>query len=307
MIEQVELKFRKIKRSVIIIISFLILSIALAFVAGCGNANSSQDVVASVNGEKITKNELYEEMLKQNGQQALDSLITQKVIELEAKKQNIVVNDQDTQKELDKYYQSYGSEEAFNQALEMNGYSPDDVKKELALNIKVNKLLEPRISITEEDLKNYYEENKSQFAREKQVKASHILLETKEKAHEVKKKLADRQDFSQLAKEYSTDTQTKENGGDLGFFGSGKMVKEFEEASFALSVGEISDPVKTEFGYHIIKVTEVRDAQDANYEQSKTQIKDTLFKDKAQAEYGAWLQELYQQYEIENSLEDEQK
>lgn len=302
-----ELKFRKIKRSVIIIISFLILSIALAFVAGCGNANSSQDVVASVNGEKITKNELYEEMLKQNGQQALDSLITQKVIELEAKKQNIVVNDQDTQKELDKYYQSYGSEEAFNQALEMNGYSPDDVKKELALNIKVNKLLEPRISITEEDLKNYYEENKSQFAREKQVKASHILLETKEKAHEVKKKLADRQDFSQLAKEYSTDTQTKENGGDLGFFGSGKMVKEFEEASFALSVGEISDPVKTEFGYHIIKVTEVRDAQDANYEQSKTQIKDTLFKDKAQAEYGAWLQELYQQYEIENSLEDEQK
>ena len=300
-----ELKFPKIKRSVII--SFLILSIVLAFAAGCGTGNSNQDVVASVNGEDITKDELYELMVKQNGKQALDSLISQKVIELEAKKQKIAVSDEDIQKEMEKYYQAYGSEAEFNQALEMGGYTLDDVKKELVLNLKINKLLEPRIKITEEDSKTYFEENKEQFAQQKQVKASHILVETEEKANEIKKKLAEGQDFAQLAKENSTDTQNKDKGGDLGFFGSGDMVKEFEEAAFALKVGEISAPVKTEFGYHIIKVTEVKEAQEANYEQNKSKIKETLFAEKAQAEYGVLMQELQKDYKIENSLEEKEE
>ena len=297
-----ELKFPKIKRSVII--SFLILSITLAFAAGCGTGNSNQDVVASVNGEDITKNELYELMVKQNGKQALDSLISQKVIELEAKKQKITVSDKDIQKEMETYYETYGGEEAFVQTLQMSGYSLEDVKKELALNIKINKLLEPRIKITEEELKTYFEENKEQFAQQKQVKASHILVETEEKANEIKKKLAEGQDFAQLAKENSTDTQNKDKGGDLGFFGSGDMVKEFEDTAFALKVGEISAPVKTEFGYHIIKVTEIKEAQEANYEQNKSKIKETLFAEKAQAEYGVLMQELQKDYKIENSLEE---
>ncbi|MBU7006002.1 peptidylprolyl isomerase [Phosphitispora fastidiosa] len=296
-----ELKFPKIKRSVII--SFLILSITLAFAAGCSNGNSNQDVVASVNGEDITKNELYELMVKQNGQQALDALISQKVIELEAKKQKIVVSDEDIQKEMETYYETYGGEEAFAQTLEMSGYSLDDVKKELALNIKINKLLEPRVKITEDELKTYFEENKAQFAQQKQVKASHILVETEEKANDIKKKLAEGQDFAQLAKENSTDAQNKDKGGDLGFFGSGDMVKEFEEAAFALKVGEVSAPVKTEFGYHIIKVSEVKAAQDASYEQSKSQIRETLFGEKAQAEYSVLMQELQKEYKIENYLE----
>ncbi len=300
-----KLKFPKIKRSAII--GFLILSIALALVAGCGTAKSGQDVVASVNGEDITKDELYDLMVKQNGQQALDALISQKIIELEAKKQKVTVSDADVQKEMEKYYETYGGQEAFKQALEASGYSMDDIKKEMALSLKINKLLEPRIKITEEEMKKYFEENKEQFAQPKQVKASHILVETEEKANEIKKKLADGEDFAQLAKDNSTDTQTKDKGGDLGFFGTGDMVKEFEEAAFALKVGEISAPVKTEFGYHIIKVTDTKEAQEANYEQSKPQIRDTLFGEKAQAEYGALMQELYKDYKIENFLEKKEE
>jgi len=299
----VERKFPGIKRNTII--CFIIFSIVLVFVAGCGNGN--KDVVASVNGEEISKDELYEVMLKQNGKQALDLLISQKVIDLEAKEQKINVPDADIQKELEKYYESYGSKEAFIQALEMNGYSLDEVKTEVARNIKIKKLVEPRVKITDEEIKEYFDENKAQFAQEKQVKASHILVETEEKANEIKKKLDDGEDFAKLAKENSNDTQNKDSGGDLGFFGSGQMVKEFEDAAFTLKVGEISAPVKTEFGYHIIKVTEVKDAQEANYEQSKAQIKEILFDQKAQTEYGALLQELYQKYKIENSLEEKQK
>lgn len=291
-------KFPHIKLSVITY--FLILIAVLVLGAGCGSANS--EVVATVDGEKISKDELYDEMLKDNGQQALQSLIAQKVFELEAKKQNVVPSEEEIQKEMEKYYEYYGGQENFTQTIAMSGFTIDDVKKDLIMNIKIKKLLEPRISITEEEKKAYFDENKAAFAQEKQVKASHILVETEEKAKEIKEKLANGEDFSELAKENSTDTGSKEKGGDLGFFGTGVMAREFEEAAFTLDLGEISAPVKTEFGYHIIKVEEKKDAQEANYEESKADITDILFDQKAQTEYDPWLQELFEQYEIENSL-----
>jgi len=283
-----------------VIVSIVIICILVSVVAGFGMV--SQEVVASVNGEKITKKELTDFLLKQSGQEALNALIEQKIIELEAKKQNIVPTEEDIQKEMETYYEYYGGEEGFKQTLALSGYSLADFKEDLALNLKIKKLLEPRISISEEEIKTYFEENKSAFAQEEQVKASHILVETEEKANEVKEKLDKGEDFAKLAKEYSTDTLTKENGGDLGFFGHGDMVKEFEEAAFSLNVGEISSPVKTEYGYHIIKVEEKKEAQEANYEQSKEKIRNALFEQKAHEEYNDWLRELYEQYTIENFL-----
>jgi len=291
---------QKIERNVITY--FIILCVALGLVAGCGNGNSNKEAVASVNGKNISRDELNDVLLKQYGQQALNSLISQKVIELEAQKQNIKVSENEIQKELENYYDSYGGQKDFLQTLEENGFTLDDIKKDLTLNIKMKKLLKTRISVTDEEAKAYFEENKATFATEKQVKASHILVETEEKANEIKEKLANGEDFAKLAKENSTDTMTKENGGDLGFFGNGQMVKEFEEAAFSLNVGEISPPVKTKYGYHIIKVEEKTDAQEANYEKSKNEIKDILFDQKSQAEYETWMQELYGQYKIENFL-----
>lgn len=288
-----------VKRNLIIPLTILCIVAALLVF---GYWKGKSEVVATVNGENISKDELYDAMLKQSGQQALDSLISKKIIELEAKKQKITVSEKDIQDELEKYYEKYGGKEAFTQALAQNGFTIDEVKKDLELTVKVNKLLKPRIKISEEELKTYFEENKASFAQEKQVKASHILVETEKKANEIKDKLAKGEDFAKLAKENSTDPGSKGKGGDLGFFGRGQMVKEFEEAAFALKVGEISAPVKTEYGYHIIKVTEIKDAKEANYEQSKDKISDILFEQKLQTEYSAWLQELYPKYKIENSL-----
>ncbi|MDT3699910.1 MAG: peptidylprolyl isomerase [Thermincola sp.] len=287
------------KRTLIISLAVVcIAAVVLVFTLGKGNS----EAVASVDGEKISKDDLYEAMVKQGGQQALDGLISQKVVELEAKKQNITVTEQDIQKELDKYYAQYGGEEVFKQALTQSGYTLERVKKDMELTVKLNKLLEPRIKISEDEKKKYFEENKATFGQPKQVKASHILVETEDKAKEIKEKLAKGEDFAKLAKENSTDPGSKENGGDLGFFGSGQMVKEFEDAAFALKVGEISAPVKTQYGYHIIKVTETKDAKEANYEESKDKITDTLKEQKMQTEYGAWMQEVYPKYKIENSL-----
>lgn len=284
------------KATVFAIIAALLIGLA----AGCGQKSS--EAVAKVNGEVITKDELYDLMVKAVGDQALDYLITQKIIELEAKKQNITVTDEDINKELEKVYEAYGGETIFKQNLELSGHSLDEYKEELALTIKAKKLVEPRIEITEEEMKAYFDEHKDEFAQEQQVHARHILVDNENLAREIYEKLKKGEDFAELAKQYSTDTATKDNGGDLGFFGKGEMVEEFEKVAFSLKVGEISSPVKTEYGYHIIKVEEKKEAQEPNYENSKEKIKDILFDQKFQEEYYSWIQELYSQYEIENLL-----
>ncbi|MEN6347803.1 MAG: peptidylprolyl isomerase [Syntrophomonas sp.] len=294
------MNWRFLKRSnTLIILAVLTTALALGAIF---YVKGKTEVVASVNGEKITKTELYDLMVKQSGQEALDALISERIVQLEAKKQTIVVPQQDIQTELEKYYTNYGGQEAFLQTLANSGYTLDDVKKDLELSLKIRKLMEPRISISEDEIKTYFEENKDSFALEKQVKASHILVDTQEKATEIKKRLANGEDFAGLAKENSTDTATMDNGGELGFFAKGEMAKEFETAAFALKVGEISAPVKTEFGYHIIKVEEIKEAQVANYEQSKDSVYQTLFDQKVETEFSTWLQEMQQQYKINNFL-----
>jgi peptidyl-prolyl cis-trans isomerase C len=115
-----------------------------------------------------------------------------------------------------------------------------------------------KISVSDEDLRTYFDEHKKEFEIPEQVNASHILVKTEEEAREIKKQLDGGADFAELAKQKSLDTTNKNNGGNLGFFLRGAMVPAFEEAAFKLKPGQISDPVKTSFGYHIIKILEVR-------------------------------------------------
>jgi foldase protein PrsA len=281
-----------------------LLAVILLTVALAGTSCSAgEDVVAKINGEAITKDQLYDAMVKQGGQQALDMLIMEKIIEMEAKKQGIQVTEQDVDKEIDKMAEQYGGREAFERIIGMYGYSIDGMKKDIGMSLKIEELLRPSISITEEEMKEYFEENKETFAVEEQVKASHILTETEEAVAEVKEKLDAGEDFAELAKEYSIDEANKNYGGDLGIVKRGEMVPEFEEAAFSMEAGSISEPVKTQFGYHIIKVDDKKEAREADFEQSKEQIEEILFDGKVQAEFNTWYQGKLNEYEIENFLE----
>ncbi|MFT9486597.1 MAG: peptidylprolyl isomerase [Tepidibacillus sp.] len=278
---------------------FILLGAITLFAAGC----SVQEAVGSVNGEPITKEELYDQMVKQYGQETFDYLTTQKIIELESKNQKITISDSDIEKELQKMMESYGGEESFNQALQMSGITLDEIKENVKINVQLKKLLEPQISISEEEMKKYFDENKESFAEQEQVKARHILVDSEEKAKEVKAELEKGGDFAELAKKYSTDTGTKDQGGELGYFGKGEMVAEFDQVAFSLEVGKISDPVKTDYGYHIIEVEEKKEAKPANYEESKNEIKDILSDQKMQDLYPTWLEDQKTKYKIENFLE----
>ncbi|MEW5946480.1 MAG: peptidylprolyl isomerase [bacterium] len=127
------------------------------------------------------------------------------------------------------------------------------------------------LEVSDEDARKYYEENAAEFSGG-QVKASHILVETLEEAVEIRRELAkDPGRFEKLARERSTCT-SKERGGDLGWFGRGKMVPEFEAAAFGMEKGEISDPVKTRFGFHVIRLDDRTEMTQKAFEEVKAEI-----------------------------------
>jgi len=145
-----------------------------------------------------------------------------------------------------------------------------------------------RNAVTEEDAKKVYDEKISSVKPEEEIHARHILVSTEAEAKEIAERLKKGEDFATLAKEKSKDPSAE--GGDLGFFGRGQMLKPFEDAAFALEVGQISEPVQTQFGWHIIKVEEKRNRKAPDFEQVKSQI-ETYVTRKAQADYVAKLRE----------------
>lgn len=145
--------------------------------------------------------------------------------------------------------------------------------------------LADQVKVSDQDLQSYYDAHKAEFAQEEQVKARHILVMVNDKRNdaqaqarveEARKKLAGGADFAAVAREYSDDTASKDQGGDLGWFGRNKMVKEFEDAAFGAPVGKVVGPVKSSFGYHLIEVTDKRPAGQQPFDAVKEQIRARL-------------------------------
>jgi peptidyl-prolyl cis-trans isomerase D len=149
-----------------------------------------------------------------------------------------------------------------------------------------------RTSVSAQDVQRYYEDNKGQYSTPEQVRASHILLKTegkddgavKKQAEDLLGKVKGGADFAALATKFSEDETSAVKGGDLDFFGKGAMVKEFDNVAFSLKPGETSDLVKTQFGYHIIRVTDKKPASTRSLEESRVQIEDILKSERAQKE-----------------------
>ncbi|MBT2656136.1 peptidylprolyl isomerase [Bacillus sp. ISL-18] len=284
-------------------------ALILAFIVAAGVyltfTFTKDDAVAKFNGESISKDELYDKMVEQYGSATVDQIISDKIVAAEAAKQKVTVSNSAVNKEIDNLKEQYGGDDAFNQALQSNNTTLTVVKNDLKNYLILKKLMEPDIKITDEEMKTYFEENKDSFASAEQVKASHILVTDEKTAKEIKQKLDNGEDFAALAKKYSTDEGTKANGGELGYFAKGTMVTEFDNVAFSLPVNTISDPVKTQYGYHIIKVEAKKAAQAANYEDSKAQIKETLFDQKVDSQYQTWIDSKKKSYDIENTLSKE--
>jgi peptidyl-prolyl cis-trans isomerase C len=293
-----------------------------------------KDPVATVDGDQISKaqlDEAFDKAVQMTGvkasdltpeqtlegyRQILDDLITEKLVNKAAA--GITVPQAEVDAQIAKIKAQFPSDEDFSKQLAQVGQTPEQLGETIKKMLQQQRWLESQLAgktdVSDEEAKKFYEENKAEFEQPETVKASHILFRvSKEDSEEVvNQKLKAAQgaearakkgeDFAALAKELSEEPGAKESGGDLGFFPKDRMVPEFAEAAFSEKVGEVSDPVRTQFGWHVIKVTDKKPAGTPPYDEVKAQLI-TYLKAKKQEEVAQQvLKSLRDSAKIENTL-----
>ncbi len=316
----------------VLVTAAVIVVVAAAGVAAWtlrGSARRVTSVAATVNGEAIlwsqvdaevsraaaqfgidTKSPDFEKQRADISKAVLDQLIGARLVMQEARRRNIVAGDKDVDEQLEAIRKRFPSEAEFNSALARNGFTLAGLRDVLRTNATQRRIAETvaGATVTEVDVRAQFDKNRAQYDQPAQIKVSHILFRATEKEQEalaqakariVQARLAEGAKFEDLARQYSDDKASAERGGDLGFVTKGSLVKEFEDAAWALKPGETRGPVKTQYGLHIIRVTETKDAQKADFDTVKDQIREQLLAGKREKAFEAWLDQQRQSAKIE--------
>lgn len=256
---------------------------------------------ASMGGRKMPYR-----LAKMMAKRTLDRLIEEHLIDAQLAKADIEVDPDKVNAELDKFVDRFPTKKSFDAFLERNGQTLSGMKRNLRKDLQLRVLLEKKygISVDDKDARAYYDSNPARFEKEEQVHARHILVKTsrgadkaelaeaKARAAEIAKKAKKPgADFAALAKKYSEGPSAK-RGGDLGYFTAPRMVPEFSKAAFAMKPGDVSGPVKTQFGYHIIKVVDHQEPHKVPFEEAKPEIVNHLKRTKFRQAVKDYLAEL---------------
>lgn len=242
---------------------------ATAVLTGLVIAGCSNDTVASSTAGKISQEELYDAMKESYGEQTLQQLLMKDVL---SDQYGDKVSDKDVQAQYNQEMETYGGEEQFNQVLSYSGYTKESYQDLIKQSLLMEAAVKANTDFKDEEIKKAYE------SYEPPMTASHILVADEKTAKEVIDQLNDGADFADLAKKYSTDTGTAKDGGQVTF-SKGEMVPEFEEAALKLKEGEYTkDPVKSDYGFHVIKMDKKPEKESLDKE--KDAIKDQLTKEK---------------------------
>lgn len=243
------------------------LAASVAALSAC-SGGGDEKVMTSKAGD-VTKDEFYQEMKASVGEQALQMIILEKVLD-----DKYDVDDKQVDAEFDKNKEQLG--ENFDAFLAQQGQTPESFKKMIRLNKLQEAALTDGVEVSDEDLEKRLEESQTE------INARHILVEDEATAKEVKEKLDKGEDFAKVAKEFSTDPGSKDEGGDLDWFAYGVMVPEFWNAAYDLEPGKISEPVQSENGFHVIEVKEKRKTDDEKVtDEKKDEIRQELLMEKA--------------------------
>lgn len=193
-------------------------------------------------------------------------------------------------------------QEARNRGLENDpGYKQklDEFRKLTLISLLLEKEIEDKVKIGEKEARAYYDTHKEEFMTNNQIRASHILVKTEDEANSILSEIKKGADFAKLAQSRSIDTGSAKNGGDLGYFSRGQMVPEFEGTAFKLKVGEVSRPVRTQYGYHIIKVTEKREGKPIEFDKIKDLVVQKLTAEKQKEVFDSYIESLKKRYDME--------
>ncbi len=321
-------------RKRVVVILGIIAVIVLAFLglwrAGVLGFLDTGEVIIIVNGEGLVKQEfdwymadsvkamqqrggeVSEEATAEVRQQVLQRMIDQQLIYEQGIRLEITATAEEIEAAWQRRLSGYPDEKAFAAKLAAAGMNIDYYRELIAQEIVLNKTVELQmkdVQIAEAEIKQLYEANKARFEKApEEVKAAHILLMVNEGADEgavlsrvkeIRKKALAGQDFGELAASYSEEPGAAERRGELGYFTRGQMVKPFEDAVFVMKVGEISAPVKTRFGYHLIKLLDRLPAGRRSFEQAKEMLSRAILDQQKRQRFMAFLTELRMKAEIE--------
>ncbi len=266
------------------------LLVVVVILAGCaqtpaGDKVSTEEYVAKVDGSYITVSDVRRqfeslpEFMKaiydnpEGVKKLTDELVKKELIYLEAKKEGLDKTPQYLEK-LKEY------------------------QKLSLISMLLTKEIEEKVGLKEEEVRQYYDTHPEEFSTDR-ARASHILVETKEKAEELLRKIKAGEDFGALAARNSIDKGSASKGGDLGYFSRGQMVPEFEKVVFSMKKGDVRGPVKTQFGYHIIKLTDLKRGEPLKYDKVKERLSKRLLSEKQRTAFENYIERLRGSYKVE--------
>lgn len=308
----------------VLVFLLVFLCLSLTYSLGQDSALPDEEIAAVVNGEKILMSDLdrnmsmaiaanpglspeinMQEYIKMKNQ-VLDYMIDQELIFQEAKKQNLIASDKEVDAIIAEVKQNFNSDAEFQMVLKRQGFTEQkyrDMVRRVAtmrkfIEVKIKPLAKP---VTEKDVADFYEAHKSGFVDKERVRARHILIkvapnasaqqkaEAKNKIQSILQEIKpDGSNFAELAKKYSQ-CPSAQQGGNLGYFARGQMVKPFEDAAFSLRVGQISGIVETDFGYHIILIEDKKPERQLTLEEVSDQIREGLSDEALDKALAEWL------------------
>jgi len=314
-------------------VGFSVIVVFVCCLASVGHGGTDEDKVATVNGTAISKaaldkeaDYLQQQLLASGGQsadvqlsdvrgKALENLISRQLLYGESKEKGIKVDGALVDEELKMLKERFPGDSEFKAALTGMGHSEASVRSELGEMIAIRQLLDKEVvqkaTVSETEARAYYDGNPDLFKRPEQVKAQHILVKVDAKADETKKAEARKKaegiekslkkkdgDFAALAKQHS-ECPSSANGGDLGYFARGEMVKAFEDVAFSLPVGQVSGIVTTDFGYHLIKVVDKKPEGMVPFDDVKKRLEGYMKQQKVNEQVSQYLEALRKKASIE--------
>lgn len=307
----------------ILLAAALVLVGTAAAVAVTRGMQRGTGVAATVNGEVIYASALEREvaaiarqynidLTSEDGRKqraeiikiVLDQVVEQRLIMQEARRRGAEAADQQLEKAINDIKANFPTAAEFQTALTQRGLTEADLRSRLRTNLTVQNLAAKvsTATVSEAEIRSQFQANRAQYDKPEQVHVRHILVESEAEARFALARLNRGEKFEDLARQLSKDPGSKEQGGDLGFVGKGQLVPEFEQAAFALlRPGQISPVVKTQYGYHIIRLVERRAAQSATLDQVRDQIRRELLSKKQETDFQAWVKQLKAKAKITRS------
>lgn len=312
--------------------------IVIVYMSSPALPDDSKDMggkVAAVNGSVITKEDFNREIIRVNRRLAsagrpankeqlpelkkdvLETLINRELLYQESQKSKIMVEETVVNEQLKMVKKDFPSDDAFKTAMAKMDLSEEDIKTQIRKGMTIERFIDERfgmkIQVSDSEMKDYYDSRSHFFKNPEQVRASHILVKAEANATEAQKKAAGKKikeiqlklkngdDFAEVAKADS-EGPSAGKGGDLGYFRRGQMVKPFEEKAFSMNPRQVSDPVETKFGYHLILVTDKKPESTIPYEDVKDKLKQYMLRQKVQEQVNAYIKVIKEKAKVERFM-----